>query len=70
MGRTRTIVKVEHVEKKWLSKEEAKKYLGCGDDFLQKLRDSGLVSFARFGSKMYWYELGSLDRFIARNKVV
>lgn len=70
MGRTRTTVRVEPVEKKWLSKEEAKKYLGCSDEFLRKLRDNALVSFARFGSKMYWYELSSIDKFIARNKVV
>lgn len=64
MGRTRTTVKVEPVTKKWLNKEEAKNYLGCSDDFLQKLRDEAQVTFARYGNKMYWYELASIEKFL------
>lgn len=70
MGRTRTYGKVEEVKKTWLSKDEAMAYLGCSADFLQTLRDNALVSFARFGNKMYWYELASIDRFLQKNKVV
>lgn len=69
MGRTKTIGKVETVTKRWLSKNEAKSYLGCSDDFLRTLRDNALVSFSQFG-KMIWYELSSIDRFIQNNKVV
>lgn len=69
MGRTKTIGKVEAVTKRWLSKNEAKSYLGCSDDFLRTLRDNALVSFSQFG-KMIWYELSSIDRFIQNNKVV
>lgn len=69
MGRTKTIGKVESVTKRWLSKNEAKSYLGCSDDFLRTLRDNALVSFHQFG-KMIWYDLSSIDRFIQNNKVV
>lgn len=34
MGRTRVTGKVEPIVKKWLSKDEAKSYIGCSDDFL------------------------------------
>lgn len=70
MGRTRQIVKVEPVEKKWLNKDEAMKYLGCSETFLRRLRDTASISFARYGNKMYWYDLASIDRFLQRNKVV
>lgn len=56
------------VEKTWLSKEEAKKYLGCSERFLQTLRDNSLVTFKRFGHKMYWYELASIERFLNDDK--
>ena len=69
MGRTRVIGKIETVTKKWLSKDEAKFYIGCSDDFLRTLREKSLVSFSQFG-KMIWYDLSSIDRFIQSNKVV
>ena len=69
-GITITIAKVEPIQKKWLSKEEAMKYLGCSETFLKKLRNDALVSFSRFGGKMYWYDLASIERFISKNKVV
>ena len=56
------------VEKTWLSKEEAKKYLGCSERFLQTFRDNSLVTFKRFGHKMYWYELASIERFLNYKK--
>lgn len=62
--------KIEPVLKRWLSKDEAKAYLGCSDDFLKTLRDNALVSFAQFGKKMIWYDIQSLDRFIVNNKVI
>ena len=62
--------KVEPVTKKWLSREEAMKYLGCSEKFLRTLRDKALVSFARYGNKMYWYELSSIERFLKNNKVI
>lgn len=63
-------IKVEPVPKRWLSKDEAMFYLGCSEDFLKTLRDNALVSFSQFGSKMIWYDLQSIDRFIAKNKVI
>lgn len=69
MGRTKTIGKVETITKRWLSKNEAKSYIGCSDDFLRTLRENALVSFSQFG-KMIWYDLSSIDKFIQNNKVV
>lgn len=65
----RSIGKVQEVRKVWLSKDEAKAYLGCSDDFLERLRNEAQVSFSRFG-KMIWYDINSIDRFLNRNKVV
>lgn len=61
--------KVQPVIKIWLSREEALAYLGCADDYLRKIRDSGQISFSRDG-KMIWYNLNSLNRFLERNKVI
>jgi len=69
MARPRKTVKVEAIEKRWLNKQEALAYLGCGERYLAKLRDEAKVSFSRDG-KMIWYDLRSLDLFISRNKVV
>lgn len=70
MGRTQITAKVESVPKRWMSKDEAMKYLGCSDKFLKTLRDKSEISYARYGNKTYWYDVASIDRFIARNKVV
>jgi hypothetical protein len=48
MGRTRVTGKVEPIVKKWLSKDEAKSYIGCSDDFLRTLREKALISFSQF----------------------
>lgn len=66
---TRNIGKVQEVQKIWLSKDEAKAYLGCSDDFLARLRNEAQVSFSQFG-KMIWYDINSINRFLARNKVI
>ena len=50
----RTTGKIQSVEKVWLSREEAKAYLGCSDDFLRSLRDSAEISFAKFRN-FVWY---------------
>lgn len=66
----KTTGKIVPVAKVWLSKDEAMAYLGCSDKFLTTLRDKAEVAFARYGNKMYWYELGSIERFIKRNTVL
>lgn len=70
MRRPKSIGKVESVEKKWLSRQEAMAYLGCSGDFLASLRDKNEISFAQYGHKATWYELRSIERFIERNRVV
>lgn len=70
MGRTRLQAKVEPATKRWLNKQEAMSYLGVGEDFLEKLRNESLISYSQFGSRMIWYDLSSLDRFIQKHRVV
>lgn len=67
---TRRIGKVEPIQKTWLSKEEAMKYLGCGEKFLRSLRQNAEINFSQLGGKMFWYELQSINRFIERNRVL
>lgn len=69
MPRARKVVDVIRIEKKWLSSSEAKTYLDCSDNFLQKLREEAQISFSRFGGK-FWYELNSIEKFIQKHKVV
>lgn len=65
----RTTGKVQSVDKVWLSREEAKAYLGCSDDFLRSLRDGAEISFAKFRN-FVWYDLRSIERFLNRNKII
>lgn len=58
------------IQKVWLTKDEAKAYIGCSDSFLQMLRDGALVSYSRYGNKMYWYNKDSIDKFIEKYKIV
>lgn len=65
----RRIMKVEPVQKKWLSMREAMAYLGCSERSLRELKNNAEVKFAKRG-RMIWYELQSLDRFFERNRVI
>lgn len=69
MARGKTTGKVEEIKKIWLSKDEAKAFLGCSDDFLLTLRAKAEIKFSKYGNKI-WYDLKSLDRFIERNRVI
>lgn len=69
MARIKTTVKVEPAPKRWLNKQEAMAYLGCSEDFLDRLRNEALVSFSQFGSRMIWYDLASIDKFVIKNRV-
>lgn len=63
----RRIMKVEPVQKKWLSMREAMAYLGCSERFLRELKNNAEVKFAKRGRMI---ELQSLDRFFERNRVI
>ena len=65
----RRVGKVQPVEKVWLSREEAKAYLGISDDYLKDIRDAGEIGFARYKNTV-WYDLRSIERFMLRNTVV
>lgn len=67
MPRKRLSLEVQPVQKAWLSKHEAMKYLGVSDKYLKKLRDEAQIDFSAYGN-MIWYSLKSIDRFLARNK--
>lgn len=70
MGRTKSVGKVEPVNKLWLSAKEAMAYLGCSDKLLEKLRDNAEISFSQYNKRIIWYDLKSIERFIERNRVV
>lgn len=70
MGRTKSVGKVEPVNKIWLSAKEAMAYLGCSEKLLEKLRNNAEISFSQYNKRVIWYELRSLERFIERNRVV
>lgn len=70
MGRTKSVGKVEPVQKTWLSAKEAMAYLGCSEKLLEKLRNNAEISFSQYNKRVIWYELRSLERFIERNRVV
>ena len=67
MPRKRLSLQVEPVQKRWLNKEEAMKYLGVSDKYLKKLRDEAMLSFSMYGN-MIWYDINSIDKFILRHK--
>lgn len=67
MPRKRLSLQVESVQKRWLNKEEAMKYLGVSDKYLKKLRDEAMLSFSMYGN-MIWYDINSIDKFILRHK--
>lgn len=69
MAKEKTIGKVQPIEKVWLSKDEAKAYLGCSDRYLRTLKEKAQISFSKYGNTI-WYDKRSIERFILRNKVV
>ena len=65
--RKKTFVgKVKPIEKRWLSAAEAKSYLDCSDNWLQKLRDEDLVRVSMVGRKIY-YDLSSIEKLLENN---
>lgn len=69
MAKKITVGKVQPIEKVWLSRDEAKAYLGCSERYLRNLKDKAEITFFKYGHTL-WYEKKSIDRFILRNKVV
>lgn len=67
MPRKRLSLEVQPIQKAWLSKREAMKYLDVSDKYLKKLRDEAQIDFSVYGN-VIWYSLKSIDRFLARNK--
>lgn len=63
------MIQVEKVDKRWLSNEEAQKYLGVSKDFMKNLRDSARIHFYKVG-KTVWYELKDLDNLVLKAQVV
>lgn len=51
MGRTKSVGKVEPVNKLWLSAKEAMAYLGCSDKLLEKLRNNAEISFSKYNNR-------------------
>lgn len=66
---TRKALPIKELEKVWLSNAEACAYLDCTRDFLEGLRDSAEVKWAKIGGKCY-YELASINRMFDRHMVL
>lgn len=61
--------KVEKIAKIWLTTAEMQEYLGVSQDTIQRMRNSGEISFSKFGNTI-WHEKESVDSFIRRHRVV
>lgn len=59
---------VEPLEKKWLSLEEASRYLGSSKDYVSQLINDNRVWASRYGKKT-WIEVKSLDSFLESNRI-
>lgn len=68
MRKRKIVGKVQPIEKRWLSAAEAKTYLDCSDNWLQKLRDEDLVRVSMVGRK-FFYDLSSIERLLESNVV-
>lgn len=61
--------KVAEVEKIWLSPAEAKKYLGCSNLLLTKLRNQSKISFSVVSATYFIYDKRSIDRYLEKNLI-
>ncbi|MBR5147758.1 MAG: DNA-binding protein [Bacteroidaceae bacterium] len=68
MPKRKIHAEVRPIEKMWLSNRETKAYLDCADEYLKKLRDNALVTFARDG-KMIWYLKSSIDEYLQKHAI-
>lgn len=59
---------VETLTKKWLSLEEASRYLGSSKDYIYQLINDNRVGASRYGKKT-WVEVKSLDSFLEANRI-
>ncbi|WP_333615641.1 helix-turn-helix domain-containing protein [Bacteroides pyogenes] len=63
------IVTVTSAPKRWLTNQEAEKYLGCKQTFLKNLRLTGQLHFYKVGG-LILYDVADLDKLVIKNKVV
>lgn len=56
----------EAYEKKWLTEDEAQRYLGVGTTKLWELRTEGKLGYSREGKKCY-YKLTDLETYLESN---
>ena len=61
-------VKVDTIQKKWLSSQEAQEYLGVSGDFFKHLRDEGKLQFYKVGKKQIFYKVSDIDKLIEKGK--
>lgn len=69
MPRINKSVTVGQVEKRWLSSQEARKYLGMGKDFFDNLRENAKIHYYKVGNSIF-YAISDLDNLILKNKVI
>ena len=61
--------RMEPLEKKWVTNEEAQAYLGVSKGFMQNLREKGKLPYYKVGSVVF-YRVEDIDRLIEDGKVV
>jgi hypothetical protein len=55
--------------KKWIRGSEVQEYLGISNTKLHELRQSGKLTFSKYGN-IYYYDINSVLAEIERNKVL
>ena len=64
------MAKQQQLDKRWYSKQEAAMYLGLSERYLDKLRETGKISFRqqREGNRpLVYFEKDKLDQYMCRN---
>lgn len=61
--------RVKHIEKIWLSSNEAQAYLGMSADFFKRLRDNAQIHYYRVG-RCVFYAKSDIDELVTSNRVI
>ena len=61
--------RVKHIEKIWLSSDEAQAYLGMSADFFKRLRTEAKLPYSRIG-RCVFYAKSDIDELVTSNRVI
>lgn len=60
---------VNPLDKKWISNQEAIKYLGVSEGYMQGLRNKARISFYKVG-RCIFYKVRDIDRMIEQGRII